>query len=226
MDCLSRKDAGESPPFPPEHDSAEEAKEELLSVVRRDPWPLAGQTRWTLEAIREQCAHWLRLETDAGLWRLLDRLGITYKRGRHYTYSPDPDYQDQTTKKSATISRRPSIRSAKSRSAGCFSIKTNAATIASRPWQKTTRRKEKAFSPERILPTILKTNIVLQDVSTQWMDGCIFDRPSLRQAESISTDELIELYRQVAQAYSEAETIYIVQVTSFKTTGRYTSTPI
>jgi len=49
--------------------------------------------------------------TDSGLWRLLDRLGITYKRGRHYTYSPehlqpgtptarntyspDPDYQEK-----------------------------------------------------------------------------------------------------------------------------------
>ena len=35
------------------------------------------------------------MTTDSGLWRLLDRLGITYKRGRHYTYSPDPDYQEK-----------------------------------------------------------------------------------------------------------------------------------
>ena len=28
----------------------------------------------------------------SGLWRLLDRWGISYKRGRHYLHSPDPDY--------------------------------------------------------------------------------------------------------------------------------------
>lgn len=91
---LSARDAGESQPFPPEHDSAQEVRTALLSVLRRDPWPLAGQVRWSLQAIRERC-QWLRVKTDSGLWRLLDRLGITYKRGRHYTCSPDPDYQEK-----------------------------------------------------------------------------------------------------------------------------------
>jgi len=101
---------GRKPAFSPEHDSAQQAKQALFSVVRRDPWPLVEQARWSLEAIRKRCP-WLRVTTDSGLWRLLDRLGITCKRVRHYTYSPehlqpgtptarntyspDPDYQEK-----------------------------------------------------------------------------------------------------------------------------------
>jgi transposase len=81
--------------FSPERNWAQQVKQALLSVVRRDPWLLVEQTRWSLEAIRKRCL-WLRVTTDSGLWRLLNRLGITtYKRGRHYTYSPDPDYQEK-----------------------------------------------------------------------------------------------------------------------------------
>jgi hypothetical protein len=36
---------------------------------------------------------WLRACTLAAVWRLLQRLGIHYKRARDYIHSPDPDYQ-------------------------------------------------------------------------------------------------------------------------------------
>lgn len=42
--------------------------------------------------IKASCP-WLELETEAGLWQLLKRLGISYKRGRDYVYSPDPAYE-------------------------------------------------------------------------------------------------------------------------------------
>ena len=35
---------------------------------------------------------WLRLQTDSGLWQVLRRLGLHYKRARDYLHSPDPDY--------------------------------------------------------------------------------------------------------------------------------------
>jgi len=34
---------------------ARHTKAALLSVVRRDPWPLVEQARWSLEAIRKRC---------------------------------------------------------------------------------------------------------------------------------------------------------------------------
>lgn len=33
--------------------------------------------------------------TESGVWRLLSRLGISYKRGREYLHSPDPDYSEK-----------------------------------------------------------------------------------------------------------------------------------
>lgn len=42
--------------------------------------------------IAEKCP-WLNLTSMSGLSQLLDRLGISYKRGRDYVHSPDPFYQ-------------------------------------------------------------------------------------------------------------------------------------
>jgi hypothetical protein len=64
-----------------------------LIVVRREP-RLFGhpQSRWTLDTIAETC-DWLRAHTQAGVWQVLDRLGISYKRGRNYLHSPDLHYE-------------------------------------------------------------------------------------------------------------------------------------
>ena len=44
--------------------------------------------------IVESCP-WLRLNSAAGMWQLLKRLGISYKRGRDYVHSPDPNYEEK-----------------------------------------------------------------------------------------------------------------------------------
>lgn len=49
------------------------------------------QTRWTLDTLLSTC-DWLDLQTPAGLWQVLKRLGIHYKRARHYLHSPDENY--------------------------------------------------------------------------------------------------------------------------------------
>jgi hypothetical protein len=52
------------------------------------------QSRWKLATIAQACP-WLRVSTASGLWQVLERLGISYKRGRHYIYSPDAAYTDK-----------------------------------------------------------------------------------------------------------------------------------
>ena len=42
----------------------------------------------------ESCP-WLSLNSISGLWQLLRRLKISYKRGRDYVHSPDPNYQEK-----------------------------------------------------------------------------------------------------------------------------------
>lgn len=70
----------------------EQAQAALLEVVHRPPLAFGHeQSRWTLDHLLRTC-DWLNLTSQAGLWRLLRRLGIAYKRGRTYLHSPDPDY--------------------------------------------------------------------------------------------------------------------------------------
>jgi hypothetical protein len=47
-----------------------------------------------LSLIRNTCS-WLRLTTTGGLSQLLDRLNISYKRGRDYVHSPDVYYTEK-----------------------------------------------------------------------------------------------------------------------------------
>jgi hypothetical protein len=50
-----------------------------------------NRTRWTLAHLLQTCA-WLDLSRPSSLWRLLDRLEISYKQARDHVHSPDPDY--------------------------------------------------------------------------------------------------------------------------------------
>lgn len=49
------------------------------------------RTRWRLEDLPGACP-WLSLHWTGSLHRLLERLGIAWKRGRDHQHSPDPDY--------------------------------------------------------------------------------------------------------------------------------------
>ena len=75
--------------FPPVYPDKETAKEAWLHVVRRDPHPGGIERwRWRLQDVLEHC-QWLGCRTSSGMWQILDRLGIHYKRGRTYVHSPD-----------------------------------------------------------------------------------------------------------------------------------------
>jgi transposase len=50
--------------------------------------------RWSLAHLRAVCQR-LAPYSLSGVWRLLDRWGLSYKRGRHYIHSPDPCYQQK-----------------------------------------------------------------------------------------------------------------------------------
>jgi hypothetical protein len=60
--------------------------------VRRAPAQFGHeQSRWRLATLLASC-RWLRLGSLPGLSRLLQRLGISYQRGRDHVHSPDPHY--------------------------------------------------------------------------------------------------------------------------------------
>ncbi len=50
-----------------------------------------SRSRWWLDGIR-QAVPWLAEVSVPGIWQLLDRFDLAYKRGRRYVHSPDLDY--------------------------------------------------------------------------------------------------------------------------------------
>jgi hypothetical protein len=91
----SKRDAGESPLFPPKYKTEAEAEIALLHIIRRDPAQLGYCcARWSLAMIAESCP-WLQVTTASGVQQILKRLGISYKRGRDYIHSPDRFYQEK-----------------------------------------------------------------------------------------------------------------------------------
>jgi transposase len=75
---------GQKPAFSPTGE--EKMGEKLRELVSRSPRALGyDRSRWTLQLLREHLQEHLGEEdpeTDAGLSRMLDRLGITYSRGQ------------------------------------------------------------------------------------------------------------------------------------------------
>ena len=64
----------------------------IQTLVHRPPrWAGLARSRWWLAGIRQSVA-WLSRCSLAGVWRLLQRLHVRYKRGRAYLHSPDPAY--------------------------------------------------------------------------------------------------------------------------------------
>lgn len=92
---LVKPGRGRKPSYSPKYESKQEAKEAILHTVRREPVMFGKpRSRWSLSYIADVCK-WLRVNTLSGLSKLLKRLGISYKRGRSYVYSPDPNYQQK-----------------------------------------------------------------------------------------------------------------------------------
>ncbi len=71
------------------------AQQVLVETVQRDPRLFGlGRSRWWLAGLR-QAIPWLRHYSLPGIWRLLRRFGIRYKRGRRYVHSPDLAYSEK-----------------------------------------------------------------------------------------------------------------------------------
>jgi transposase len=65
---------------------------EIEAVLRQSPRNFGiSQTRWTLDSLT-QVVPSLRGFTPSGVWRVLRRSGLSYKRGQPLIHSPDPAY--------------------------------------------------------------------------------------------------------------------------------------
>jgi transposase len=90
-----RKGRGRKPAFSPCGLEASEAASQLEEIVHRSP-RLYGLDRsgWWLAGLR-QIVSWMHKLTLSGIWQILERFELVYKRGRQHVHSPDPLYNEK-----------------------------------------------------------------------------------------------------------------------------------
>lgn len=94
---------GRKPAFAPK--SKEDAEEELQNTVGMSPDTISEHTtRWTLQQIKV-AVPWLTDISVPGVYHILSRLGISYKRGRTYIHSPDVAYKEKMLYVSQALER-------------------------------------------------------------------------------------------------------------------------
>lgn len=76
--------------FPRTEAEAEQAVEHLLHQSPREHG--IARTRWRLQDVG-RALRWLTDYTDAGIYKVLKRLGFSRKRALYFIRSPDPDYR-------------------------------------------------------------------------------------------------------------------------------------
>src|SRR5258708_2214367 len=92
--CWYARDAGASPLFPPVEAPTEVdlAVADLTETLHQSPEMFGlPRSRWWLDGVR-QAVPWLAPLSLSGVWQVLERFDLVYKRGRRYVHSPDPDY--------------------------------------------------------------------------------------------------------------------------------------
>ena len=170
-----------------------------MAVVRRSPQVFGyANVRWKLGQLLDVC-DWLRLTSPGGLSQLLQRLGISYKRGRDYVHSPDRHYVEKldllqqarlrayyaperyvfTYADQLTYYRQPSLAQA-------YEIRGHAQPLAERSHAKNT-----AF---RIMGAL----------------NAVSGQVTYRQRSHTNIACLVDFWYDLRQAYPDAATIYVV----------------
>jgi hypothetical protein len=157
------------------------------------------RSRWTLDDIHQVC-DWLRLDSLGGLSRLLKRLGLSWKRARDYIHSPDPDYLEKLAEIAVFIDR------ARTSHGSIALLYLDELTFYRQPtlFQAYEERGHLQPLARRSQRTNTATRVV---AALNVMDG----RVHYRRGSKIGLRELVAFYREIRQAYAEAERIYVVQ---------------
>jgi len=186
--------------FSPLYLNADNAREALLHVVRRDPRQLGEKhSRWTLAALLRVCG-WLRVQSPSGTWRILRRLKVHYKRARNYVHSPDPDYVEKLQDIQVCLWRCTFVVE---RSVLLFQDEF---TYYRQPTLAAAY--ELAGHTQPLARLSYRSNTTYRVVAT--LEACT-GRVIYRQGRKIGVRELVAFYLQVYEAYPGVEIIYIAQ---------------
>lgn len=184
-----------------------EKRMELVERLRAGPGEAARQeanvseagpppSRWTLRTIRASF-RWLCEYTLSGVWRLLRRFGLTLQRASVQQYSPDPDYRLKADYAWECV------RHAAHRPATVVALFLDEMGFYRWPevgtdWGAEPREAERQGTKQQQWRLIGALNAITGQVTH--LDGYIVGRA-----------KVISLYRHIADAYADAQRIYVIQ---------------
>ncbi|HET8647866.1 MAG TPA: transposase, partial [Vicinamibacteria bacterium] len=157
-----------------------------------------AQSRWTLAALQRVC-HWLADYTPSGIWRVLDRLDLHWKRGRDAIHSPDPDYD---AKRAYLADRAAEVQAASPRLVLLYGDELTyyrqptlaSAYGAAGPTQPLARRSYRSNTATRVVGAL----------------NALTGQVSVLQASRIGVRALITFYEQLCREYAAAERLDLV----------------
>jgi hypothetical protein len=155
------------------------------------------QSRWTLELLRDKL-DWT--DSDAGMWYILQRLGISWTGGRTFTESPDPDFDAKLTyldQRTQAAVEDPSSRLLYLDEMKYYRLPQQGRAWSQRAQQPTVTRKSEPYVKDK--------RQVLGAVDAQ--DGRLF----YTHRENMPRDQFVELYDSICKAYPDAQNIVVVQ---------------
>ncbi len=178
----------------------EAARAELLHLIRRAPQQSGvDRSRWSLATVRQAC-DWLEECTLSGIWQVLERLDIHYKRGRQYIHSPDPHYEAKLMDVSDYIER------ARCNPATYAVLFQDELTYYRQPTL--ARAYEAAGSAQPLAQRSHHSNTQRRITATV---DVLTGRVVYLQRSKIGVKALVDFYEQVAETYAGMDTIYVVQ---------------
>lgn len=175
----------------------------MLRLVRRTPRSMGlGRTRWTLDLLAQEMKAVGDIPegiTRGGFSKLLGRLGISYKRGRQRMRSPDPDYEEKRQYAADRLEEArtdPDVTLLYLDECGYEKIPS-----LDRGYEET-GEKQPTAAPSQSSNRQMRIAACLCATT-----GAVH----ARRAEETGRSVLIDLYREVADCYSESRVIYVVQ---------------
>lgn len=171
-----------------------------MQVVRRAPQHFGQRaSRWTLGRLLASC-EWLRLKSLAGLWQLLERVGLRWKGSRQHVHSPDPNY----LAKQAEIARL--VSEVESSDGQSLLFYLDEVTIYRQPtlahaWEEKGQSQAKA---ERSHQSDTTTRIV---AALNHQSGQV----TYLRSSKIGLTQLVEFYQTLRATYPQAKRLYLVQ---------------
>lgn len=147
-----------------------------------------------------QVCPWLTPHSPSGIWRLLDRLAIHWKRARFYIHSPDPEYEA----KLAAVEH--CLALARDADGSLVTLYQDEVTIERQP---TLAPAYPLAGPEQPLARrSYRTNTLTRLTGT--LDP-LAGRVVARRCAHVTVAELVAFYQQLVAAYPQAERIYLIQ---------------